>query len=77
MPRRAEKWNGDPANAIKISGKGISRKAKQIENSDDFHIGASVFKGRTAVRIQHQPHKGACADIHYGRHNESHAKHQE
>lgn len=77
MTRSADKWNGNMADSVEITGKGVAGKAKRIEECNKLHVMAGIFVRRAVMSAQHKADGDAGTDIHDSGHDKAHAEHQD
>lgn len=49
MTRSADKWDGNMADSVEITGKGVAGKAKCIEERNELHVMAGIFVRRAVM----------------------------
>lgn len=54
MTRSADKWDGNMADSVEITGKGVAGKAKCIEERNELHVMAGIFVRRAVMSAQHK-----------------------
>lgn len=52
MTRSADKWDGNMADSVEITGKGVAGKAKCIEERNELHVMAGIFVRRAVMSAQ-------------------------